>query len=1049
MANENDDQWAKFNPQPAPGAGAHPDQGAVPAASEAAPDPYEKYVTAPPPGVDYSSLKNMPPALAQRLQAGQQLGASVEGKKQSFSWHAIWDAAKEGAAAGYDAEGLAQTAREQRQSLQNYLGPNGDRLGGWSMLETGLEATEQFASILNGAFRGTQSAVAAAGEQGEATTVGKAIGTKALGRDLAAMPEAFMGTPHPTGIIKPFEHPPLIVARNGEIARVTQDADTGQLAAQKVGTMPVPADFKAAAQAIPSKNPEVVEAKALQQWHDYGVHPHELAEAAANSPVMARDLSSAQSPNMPVPLKPTRGYLDTIDHKFSQLVGEHQADISEFWNHLKKAGPVDADMDRRLYHFGEGDPLIRVDDGTGKTELAPLRLTQAEQDLYNEHLLPYRKEQMLRYENISGKDLPYEDYDPTYMHRMVVGKTPEIDRLAGEGAEGAQLPQDTSAPGGSGLLSKNAGAANPRTYFALVDQEGNRRLVKMSNEGKSLRSIGNYHTQVDPAVKQPGGIQPPLRLDTPEAKLKVGNEYTIDGKQYTLANAWTREIEDNTQNRYYKSAFVSTYNNTIRLRSAERAMYRIQQMRDTPEWAQYTGYAPGRVTPQMPQFRNDYMEPQIAHIIDDFHGQMEKNSITDTLERINNKAIGTLFWTPFPHGFNEASFAFAQRAWDNFNPKSIANVMMNGTRALHEVITQGPKYQEMLREAGSLHLAPIVNRDFYTKMLDKLGHDINQQPEGWEGYAKAFGMSPVKLYNSFMDGSNRVLWGTGDMFRMSRYLELTERKGLSPADAVAQIERFTPTYRMPHEIFGDRKIAQIYKSQSIFEFSRYHWDQLRFYANIGKDLLGPAATGEARVRAAGVLMNMMVLQLAVWPALTAMTQYVTGNDDLRVPSFGPGRLAEPLFGMLVNNTKFAWPEFVQKYYGDNNRTFLDAMRGLIPISPAMHMLVDNYYNRYEYNGRPIREQADVRAGRVGRVIGQQAEHTARTLVEPYNVFADAVKWGESAESVLLKSIFGINEQSPAKKAAKARAEHYQEREAKSRTKKPVGPLEKWISHIGE
>lgn len=55
------------------------------------------------------------------------------------------------------------------------------------------------------ALRGSQAAVAATGEQ---------VGAPALGRDLAAMPEAFFGSPHPTGI--PKELPPAVEGRTVE-----------------------------------------------------------------------------------------------------------------------------------------------------------------------------------------------------------------------------------------------------------------------------------------------------------------------------------------------------------------------------------------------------------------------------------------------------------------------------------------------------------------------------------------------------------------------------------------------------------------------------------------------------------------------------------------------------------------------------------------------------------------------------------------------------------------------------------------------------------------
>src|SRR4051812_44633938 len=57
--------------------------------------------------------------------------------------------------------------------------------------------------VFGGAFHGAQEGAAATGADLEdQTVVGKFVGAKSIGRTLAAIPEAFQGSPHPTGMPK-------------------------------------------------------------------------------------------------------------------------------------------------------------------------------------------------------------------------------------------------------------------------------------------------------------------------------------------------------------------------------------------------------------------------------------------------------------------------------------------------------------------------------------------------------------------------------------------------------------------------------------------------------------------------------------------------------------------------------------------------------------------------------------------------------------------------------------------------------------------------------
>jgi hypothetical protein len=283
-----------------------------------------------------------------------------------------------------------------------------------------------------------------------------------------------------------------------------------------------------------------------------------------------------------------------------------------------------------------------------------------------------------------------------------------------------------------------------------------------------------------------------------------------------------------------------------------------------------------------------------------------------------------------------------------------------------------------------------------------------------------------------------VLWMAGDVMKVQRIMEL-EKQGLTRARAIEEVDKYTPAYRFPHEIAGDRGLARVYGSNQLFEFSRYHWDIMGYYGNMVKDLtLGGNA--DQRSRAAGALFALAGMQLAVWPAINALwTTYV--NEEQRVPSFGPGRLTEPLWGMLVNDSGIQFPGFVKDYYKDSNKTMMSAIRALVPISPEAQIAWGALSGQTAHNGRTIVEPDDWANSRYNRVAGQIGDFMAGTLVEPYKVFSDAWKWGEDASSVLSEQMFGMQNNSEDKKAAITRSERYNQRAARVRARKPTGFIE--------
>jgi hypothetical protein len=999
--------WKQFNPQPADAINKPAEHSVE---STTGGDPWAQF--SPQPADD---IHGAPKAMVDRLSHGTAIGNANGDTAQDTSWHAVWDEAKKGMNAVYDTDKLAASYKDQRDEMAK----NGFTGHLWDVLQKDYEAVQTFSSAAHGVLSGA--------ERGGAAAINKIVGKRVL--DPFDVQE-FADTPYGPGIpsinslalqAATFKAPSLILGREGQLARVTVNPDNGALGAKPVGGLPKFQDFVEAAQRIAPDSPPDVQQRVQQRlqdlWHDYGRHPNEVVDAASDSTSVKHDLSAASSPpSLPLADR-VKGFLKETDNRFFGLRNEHIADKLEMNDRLKEMGPQDAERMKRLYAYGEGDPLASLEHG--------------DKEFWEKHLKPLQDEQTSLFQRLSKT---FQDADPEelapIMHRMVKGKTPEVDQWTGAASTQAGLPQD-GPHAGAGLLSRTTSSLKAARYYVAENTEtGQRHLVQMSNDRMSVKGAK-------------GGTAPGLEINW-EQPIKVGDELPIGDQNFKIDRPYTREIEEATPTRYHKNAAASLMDNVLHLRAVDRATYTLQALKNTPEWeeitrTQYDPQHPEFESPKMPLFKNFFMDPKLAHIIDDFWGDREKNAITDSLEKINRFAINSLFWTPFPHIANHTGFWASERGWDWLKPLAYKDLAVTTAQALKSVVTQDKMYQDVMRSGASLQYGPLATKNFMQDMLKRTGEQIEKQDggKGWETLAGQIGMAPVDLVKGFYNSMNSVLWMAGDVMKVQRIMEL-EKQGLTRARAIGEVDKFTPAYRFPHEIAGDRNLARIYGSNQLFEFSRYHWDIMKYYGNMVKDLA--VGNADQRIRASGALFALAGMQLAVWPAINALwTTYV--NEEQRVPSFGPGRLTEPLWALLVNESGIQFPKFVKDYYSDNNKTMMSAIRALVPISPEAQIAWGALSGQYAHNGRTIVEPDDWAEGRYNRVAGQVGDFAAGTLNEPYKVFSDAWKHGEDASSVLLEQMFGMQNNSPDKQAAVARSERYNQRAARLRARKPTGFIE--------
>lgn len=939
-----------------------------------------------------------PSGFMRRLQGGdylRQISDALPDKARiGKSLSAVWDATKTGWELGSDPQGFARTwaGINNATAAMSDLNP----LKGLAMDSAAIVKPADAAMHL---LSGTVGAVGYGLGQtfGEITGTGeKTEGIKPMAAEAIGLGLGLLGA-------KPG---PLVPMKDGSVARMT--VMDGKVEASPVGPMPTPKMVTEAAAEIRKTAPAEqtsLETKVATYWQK-GIHPAEVVEAAKESPVMARDLSSAATPPLPLPERPSPQWLKELDDRFFALRGQSQASKLQFQNFIENEFPEqfkNPETQQKWYAHAEGDPL------------AP-EMTPAEAEGYNTWFAPLRERGLAAYEELRGLRYPaaeMDTLDPVHMHRMVMGKTPQIDRFAGE-------EQEANPYYGPGMFNRNPPGAKERSYFVLESQVSeDRQLVQI--DGNKIVAITD-------------GKRSSIKHDF-EGDVHKGDVVNIEGYPFEVKDAYTREIEANTDTRYYQNAIAAEIDNILHMESAVRATYEIQRLRSSPEWAAYTTSKKATATPQMPLFANDKMDPKLANVIDNHWRDLPSGGLPQALYDINKFAIGSLFWNPIVHDLNMGSDWFTARGWDNVTPRGTTSLFVDGAKALHAVTSRNELYQDILAKGGGMQLGGVLTQKFYEELLQNLGTEFVRNQSKWtEAFANSK-FSPVYWGKQWMQGANHSLWAVGDMFYIQHVLSL-ERKGLSRESAIEQANRFLATYRTLPSMLGQKSIRDFVYNPLLFEFSRYHIDILKSYANMASDLV--RGTGQGRIDAMGKVVSLGAMAMLLGPALSSLVNKATGTN-IQIGPYGAARYAYPAFEELVKATKEFWPESVQRYYHED-RNFLGSLLNLFQFAPLARLGMGALTNR-DWVGRQIVEPEDVRRHNLGRMAGQAAEFTAQNLFSPYSSLVQAAHSGLDPLEAIAKNIFGFRDKSQRQEHQTEQREKREAGTAKSRSRRPRGLIE--------
>lgn len=499
---------------------------------------------------------------------------------------------------------------------------------------------------------------------------------------------------------------------------------------------------------------------------------------------------------------------------------------------------------------------------------------------------------------------------------------------------------------GSGGFARRAGSLKERTMLALEYEDGTRRVVHRNGLG-----FDGY----DANQRRVPGVA------SSQQRVNVGDKFTDDmGLPVTLKQATTAEIEAQTGLSYLKDPLANRLNTIAELRSYLREHEFLVNTMDGMKKAgaaiskQQVPTAPAGFVniPNHPLLSKYYINERFAEA---FKDSLARDTISG-LERINNMAVGSMFWNPQPHLFNAFDHYVNSIGFDWLKPWQYPSIIKDMYTSYKDVATLSPDYIKYVNSGMGLQYARVAAEEVQKNIMKGI------TKKEWSDIAVAWGMHPEKLIGAVYDKSKKILWGGSDVFMLAAYKHAASAKGMDIMNQAIKnfVEAHNPNYRIPTRIGFDTLMkipgmpeamanavsrgASLAMQSRLFNlFGRYHFGQFKAMGQSFHDLLVQTPrSAQTRLDAAEhlafVAFNLGVIYPFIWDS---MAKALSGNPDAYMRRSGAATIPYTVWHL---------------YLGDQAITKLIAEAyGLPPLSK---MITEIPQNRVLFSGEHIWEPGD-------------------------------------------------------------------------------------------
>lgn len=530
-------------------------------------------------------------------------------------------------------------------------------------------------------------------------------------------------------------------------------------------------------------------------------------------------------------------------------------------------------------------------------------LTPDEKLAYDMQIKPIKDE----YESIIREHREF-DLDKEIGARIALGHRSFVDRI---------ISGDVT--GGFSRIGAKPSGLKSRTVFSLEDGT----IITLGKGGK--------------VTEWRGGEQVGTSLVT--KKLKEGDEF--NGKK--VVQAKQKDIEENTPIRYLNDDMAVWSIKLAEAKKYQRESALLENLKQS-EFFKANSFTKGdkdipgdwrqiRGVEKLPQLRDQYFEPRVAEVFEDFITN-NKGDRVQLLEGINNLAIKSFMINPVPHIMNEAAHWYVARGLSGlFTPKGVKGILGTMGDSIGSVISQDKFQTDLLKHGAPLTYPSVANQRVWTNLLN--GQLKSAMSDGRIAtLAKQLGTSPAKLFEAITQKSNAVMWATRDVM----YTQLIKEhmsKGKTMEEAIKEVGSHMPEYRLPSRVLGSRDLSKLMQNRNLTVFSRYHYGMLKSLGEIGKELRTPGSRVQGLDHLGAIIAGMTLL----FPAFDASYQAIFGREDIKERRAGPFHLLEGL-----------------KDVAEGEKRAAQVITSLLTPSPALVMGVELPFNVQLFSGQPIYQE---------------------------------------------------------------------------------------------
>lgn len=599
----------------------------------------------------------------------------------------------------------------------------------------------------------------------------------------------------------------------------------------------------------------------------------------------------------------------------------------------------------------DGKPIVYASFGKasmGKVvrETASILLTPEQRYVQDRYLTPLRDENnqlRTRAAELGGEHfVPEEEFNSRILQATLINKVARIgDEALGQGG-----------------VANTAGTQKARSVYALEMENGTKRIINLNG-----RQVNGFDAS---------------KKATPIANLptapKLGDTIQTGIGKGKIVQATTAHIEAETNFKYNKNALVNELMTRAQLKSYIREKEWLQ---NTVAGLETMGHAiPKTETNHIPPkgfkaitgdntLEKYFLRDRLAETFEDGLLKGSKGGLDASLGKINQVAIGTMFWNPIPHLQNAFSHYLASSGFDLVKPWQYKSLAKSAFESIRDVSTLSPDYQRYMESGMGLQYGRVQAGRVYENMLKGI-------PEAsLADLAKEWSMHPTKLVEAIYSGAKNVLWGGSDIMMLSAYKHMASKKGESIFNQAIKnhVEAHNPNYRIPTRIGFDsmmkvpgmpeavakalsRNMSLVMQSKALNTFGRYHYGQFKSIGHDIHDVIrqnekSVSTRGEALSHAAFLMFSATVVYPYMWDTIAKV---VTGDDSAKARRSGADTIPYTVYHMVLGD------ETVGK--------LISEAFGFPPITKA---LIELPANRNLFTGQHIWEPEDNWLGKAADV----------------------------------------------------------------------------------